>query len=102
MAKIKVSLPNVTDADDVAKKRLSEESTAIARGLPSPHKSSLRDKLRNRAQMNFPRVPVFVRDQFSTAALAAGMTKIEFFYHCLREGGGLDIPPYKQMDLRKT
>ncbi|HJO55519.1 MAG TPA: hypothetical protein QF423_02510 [Candidatus Scalindua sp.] len=102
MAKIEVSLPKIADPDDSVLKQVTEEAMAIAKGLPSPHRSSLREELRNRVQMNFPRVPVFVKDQFTAAALAAGMTKVEFFYYCLREGGGLDIPPYDQMDLRKT
>ena len=103
MAKVRVTLPNVSDLDDDAPaKQASDEARAIAKSLPSPHKSDLREKLRDRVQMNFPRVPVFIKDQFDAAAERAGMTKVEFLYHCLRDAGGLDIPPYDQMDLRKT
>ena len=79
MAKIEVSLPKIADPDDSVLKQVTEEAMAIAKGLPSPHRSSLREELRNRVQMNFPRVPVFVKDQFTAAALAAGMTKLNSF-----------------------
>ncbi|GAK46630.1 conserved protein [Tepidicaulis marinus] len=71
----------------------------LARGLPSPSRESLRDKLRHRTQLNFNRVPVFVRDAFNERAEALGMSKIEYFYHLLRKDG-VDIPPYEQMDRR--
>ncbi len=81
---------------------VSDEAKELAKGLPSPHASDLRAKLRKRTQMNFPRIPVFIKEEFDAAAKKNKMMKVEFLYHCLRVGGGLDIPPYDQLDLRKT
>ena len=105
MAKIKLELPSINEdaAEKPAERReISPEAMEIADALPSPYHSELRAKLRDRTQMNFPRVPRFVVEQFHAAAKARKMTKVEFLYHCLREGGEIEIPPYDQMDLRKT
>jgi len=106
MPKINLDLGSIRDPENPHEtadhREISPEAVELANALPSPYHSELRAKLRKRTQMNFPRVPEFVKDQFDRAAKARKMTKIEFFYHCLREGGGLEIPPYDQMDLRKT
>ena len=70
--------------------------------LPSLHKADLRSKLGGRVQMNFLRTPHFIKEQFEVEAEKRNMTHIKFLYFCLHKGGGLDILPYDQMDLRRT
>ena len=83
-------------------KKASTRVKAMADALPSPHKADLRSKLRDRVQMNFPTTPRFIKEQFEVEAAKRNMTHIEFLYFCLRERGGLEIPPYDQMNLRRT
>ena len=114
MAKLTFNLPSVDAPEEAEQKAIPKSSPraptkktsssvkAMADALPSPHKADLRSKLRDRVQMNFPRTPRFIKLQFENEAAKRNMTHIEFLYFCLREGGGLEIPPYDQMDLRRT
>lgn len=79
---------------------VSSEVSEAAKGLPSPHRDDLRAKLRDRVQFNFSHMPRYLKEMFQEAAAAKGMKDIEYLYYLMRQDG-LDVPPYKQMDLRK-
>jgi hypothetical protein len=70
------------------------------RGKPSPYLASLRERLRDKTQLNFGGVPRFVRQEFERLADQNQMGLREYFYHLLRQQGA-DIPPYEDMDGRK-
>lgn len=76
------------------------KAAAAGQGKPSPYSADLRAKLRQKAQLNFGGIPLFVRDEFERLAKANHMGLREYFYYLLREKGA-DIPPYKDMDGRK-
>ncbi|MCZ4283096.1 hypothetical protein O4H49_20090 [Kiloniella laminariae] len=97
MAKLTMNL-NTTDVEE--DKTIPKALKKQAKSLPSPHREDLRGKLREKTQLNFPRIPVFLKTMFQEAAREAEMKDIEFLYHLMRRHG-LDVPPYDQMDLRK-
>lgn len=70
------------------------------RGKPSPYLADLRERLRDKTQLNFGGVPRFVRQEFERLADQNRMGLREYFYHLLRQQGA-DIPPYEDMDGRK-
>lgn len=70
------------------------------RGKPSPYLADLRERLRDKTQLNFGGVPRFVRQEFERLADQNQMGLREYFYHLLRQQGA-DIPPYEDMDGRK-
>ena len=70
------------------------------RGKPSPYLADLRERLRDKTQLNFGGVPRFVRQEFERLAAQNQMGLREYFYHLLRQQGA-DIPPYEDMDGRK-
>lgn len=70
------------------------------RGKPSPYLSDLRERLRDKTQLNFGGVPRFIREEFERLADQNHMGLREYFYHLLRQQGA-DIPPYEDMDGRK-
>ena len=70
------------------------------RGKPSPYLADLRERLRDKTQLNFGGVPRFVRQEFERLADQNEMGLREYFYHLLRQQGA-DIPPYADMDGRK-
>lgn len=69
-------------------------------GKPSAYLADLREKLRDKVQMNLGGVPRFIREEFERLASEQGMGLREYFYHLLRQQGA-DIPPYQEMDGRK-
>ena len=79
---------------------LKEAAAGAAAGKPSPFKSDLRQKLRQKKQFTFSEIPTFIADEFDRLRNDLGMTKREYLYHLLREQGA-DIPPYEMMDGRK-
>jgi hypothetical protein len=75
-------------------------ATTEGRGKPSPYLADLRERLRDKTQLNFGGVPRFVRQEFERMASENRMGLREYFYHLLRQQGA-DIPPYEDMDGRK-
>ena len=73
---------------------------AAGQGKPSPYHAELRQKLRQKTQLNFGGIPQFIADEFERLASDNHMGKREYLYHLLRQEGA-DIPPYKEMDGRK-
>lgn len=76
------------------------KAAAAAQGKPSPYTSDLRAKLRQKTQLNFGGIPLFIRDEFERLAKANRMGLREYLYHLLREQGA-SIPPYQELDGRK-
>lgn len=91
---------SVNNPRSVSIEEKKQAAEAFAQGKPSPYLSEHRQKLREREQFSFGRLPRFVIDQFMTMAEDRGMNKTEFLYHLLREQGA-DIPPYALMDGRR-
>lgn len=69
-------------------------------GKPSAYLADLREKLRDKVQLNLGGVPRFIREEFERLATEQGMGLREYFYYLLRQQGA-DIPPYQDMDGRK-
>lgn len=83
------------------KSAVREHITATkGRGKPSPYIADLRERLRDKTQLNFGGVPRFIREEFERLANENRMGLREYFYHLLRQQGA-DIPPYEDMDGRK-
>jgi len=78
----------------------TQQPTNNERGKPSPYLADLRERLRDKTQLNFGGVPRFVRQEFERLADQNQMGLREYFYHLLRQQGA-DIPPYEDMDGRK-
>jgi len=60
----------------------------------------LRALIRDKVQFNIGSLPRFVAEIYQAQCQSEGMNKREYFYHLLREQGGV-IPPYLKMDGRK-
>lgn len=79
------------------RKAIAKEASA---GKPSAYEADLRQKLRDKTQLNFGGIPQFVRDEYERLAEKNGMKMREYLYHLLRQEGA-DIPPYSEMDGRR-
>jgi hypothetical protein len=85
---------------EAKKQQRKRDAEIAAAGKPSAYQSELRQKLRDKVQLNFAAVPRFVRNEYERLAAEGGMNMREYLYHLLREKGA-DIPPYQEMDGRK-
>lgn len=108
MGKISVVLDE--DEKDIAHSNDDEADSVIedlgklrqmAAGLPSMSKSKAHFfKSAPRVTWTFTAIPKPIKEMAVAEAERRGMTLKAFFLHCLREGGGLDIPPYEDLDAR--
>ena len=80
-------------------KKMSIEQ--LAEGLPSPSQAkALALKNAPRVQFSFTNFPEPIKEAFGNEAEKRGMNKKEFLFYCLR-AGGMDIPPYEEIDGRR-
>ncbi|MCB0627569.1 MAG: hypothetical protein KDC43_27510 [Saprospiraceae bacterium] len=90
------------DDDDVAaaENPETEKVRALASGRPSVHKAKIQGyRDADRVQFAFSNMPKPIKEMFDAEAYRRGMSKKEFLFHCLR-AGGLDIPPFSEIDAR--
>lgn len=86
------SAEGVTEAETLRK---------MAVGLPSHSRAEAQAlKIAPRTQFSFTNFPVPIKEAFDDEAKKRGMGKKEFLFHCLR-AGGVDIPPYDEIDGRR-
>lgn len=107
MAKLQLDLSEAVKdekgGDQPTVEEVSENETLrkMAVGLPS-HGRAEAQALKNapRTQFSFTNFPVPIKEAFADEAKKRGMGKKEFLFHCLR-AGGVDIPPYDEIDGRR-
>ena len=82
------------NAENVSSNETDAEQTSLYED------EDLRALLRDKVQFNIGNLPRFIAEIYEAQCQSEDMNKREYFYHLLREQGGL-IPPYVKMDGRK-
>lgn len=97
MGKVDIDLSDfVSEPEEVI---IPEEIKKNKEGLLNPYDAEWREYLKDRKQYTIGSIPKKIIEDIEKEYKRLGMTKIEYFYHILREMG-FDIPAYEKMDRR--
>ena len=102
LGKLRTETDTTVTKFSTGKKKAIEKAKEAAAGLPSPYVSELSEKLRQRTQLSFGKVPDFVCEmieEIRNENPENKLSKIGALYHILRKYGK-EIPEDKMMDRR--